>query len=43
MTDKAEPSAFEKFGRLLGKILQVPKEDVDREAKKEDAVKEKKS
>ena len=41
MTDKPEPSAFEKFGRMLGKILRVPKEDLEREAKKEEVLKEK--
>ena len=41
MTDKPEPSAFEKFGRMHGKILRGPKEDVEREAKKEEVLKEK--
>ena len=40
MTDKPEPSAFERFGRMLGKLLQVPKEEVDREAKKEEALRD---
>lgn len=46
MTDKPEPSAFEKFGRMLGKILRVPKEEIaedDREARKEEALKKKES
>ncbi len=43
MTDKPEPSAFEKFGRMLGKILQVPKDEIaedEREVRKENAPKE---
>lgn len=44
MTDKPEPSAFEKFGRMLGKILKVPKDEIaedEREARKEEVLKEK--
>ena len=40
MTDKPEPSAFEKFGRMLGKILKVPKEEIaedERGTRKEEA------
>ena len=43
MTDKPEPSAFEKFGRMLGKILKVPKDEIaedEREARKEEVLKE---
>ena len=40
MVDKTEPSAFEKFQELLRKIVKVPKDEADREAKNEDAIKD---